>query len=252
MSKFKILFISLILVGLCSPSILAQETKFPKPRGWVNDHAGILNQSERSLLSALANELERATSAEIAVVTLNTIGTTPIEEYAVDLFEKWGIGKKDKDNGLLILVAVNERQVRIEVGYGLEGVITDGLAGQIIREKIVPEFRQGNFGRGLLAAAATTANLIAKEAGVELRELGSIPRETYHIRQKSALESLLGNLIYFMFLFFIFGGRFFIFPLFFPFFGGGRYWSRGGGGFGGGFGGFGGGLSGGGGASGSW
>lgn len=252
MLKFKKLFISLIIVGLCCFSINAQGTKSPKPRDWVNDHAGILSQSERSLLSALINELERATSAEIAVVTLNTIGEASIEGYAVALFEKWGIGKKDKDNGLLILVAVKERKVKIEVGYGLEGVITDGLAGQIIREKIVPEFRQGNFGRGLLAATATTANLIAKEAGVELRELSSIPRETYYIRPKSALERLLGNLVYFMFLFLIFGGRFFIFPLFFPFFGGGRYWSRGGGGFGGGFGGFGGGMSGGGGASGGW
>lgn len=252
MFKFKTLFISLILVGLCSFSIIAQETKSPKPRGWINDYAGILSQPERNLLSALINELERVTSAEIAIVTLNTIGMASIEEYAVDLFEKWGIGKKDKDNGLLILVAVNERQVKIEVGYGLEGIITDGLAGQIIREKIVPEFKQGNFGKGLLAATATTANLIAKDAGIELGELGALPREQYQISRKSASARLFSRLIYFVFLFMIFGGRFFIFPLLFPFFGGGRYWSRGGGGFGGGFGGFGGGLSGGGGAMGRW
>ena len=249
----KLLSLIILVFLLAVLNAPAQDRIKIKARGWVNDYAGILNRNEKSIISAVAAELERATSAELAVVTIESLGATTIENYAVNLFEKWGIGKKNRDNGLLLLVALQEREVRIEVGYGLEGVITDGTSGQIIREKIVPAFRKGDFGGGLLAASATMANLVAKDAGVELGELRALPEEAYRMDTRTAFMQLLGRIMYFVFILMIFGGRFFIFPLLFPF-GGGRYWSRGGGGFGGGgsFGGFGGGLSGGGGASGRW
>jgi len=215
--------------------------KFPQPRGYVNDYAGILSPEVKDLISSYALELDKKTGAQLAVVVVKSLEGLTIEDYAWQLFEKWGIGKKGEDLGVLLLVAPNERKVRIEVGYGFEGKITDGIAGDIIRE-MIPYFKGGDYNRGILYGAGKLLNLMAEELGVKLS--GNIVVKE---RKKS---NLLGNLIYLIFLFLFFGGRFFLFPLFFGGFGGG-YWSGGGGGFGG-FGGFGGGLSGGGGASGSW
>jgi len=184
-------------------------------------------------------------------VTLESIPEGDIESYAVDLFEAWGIGKKGEDNGLLILVSVAERLIRIEVGYGLEGIITDGMAGEVIRQKIAPSFGKGEFGEGIFNGTATLANLIAREKGVELSALSSLPQENYEVAVagKSRRKRALSNLLYLFLILFFMGGRLFLLPFFFM---GGGFWGRGGGGFGGGFGGFGGGLSGGGGATGRW
>ena len=102
-------------------------------------------------LTARLAGLERDTSAEVAVVTIETLGGHPIEEYAAGLFERWGIGKKDKDNGVLFLVAYDESELRIEVGYGLESVITDGRAGRILDREVIPRFRDGDYDEGILA-----------------------------------------------------------------------------------------------------
>ena len=101
---------------------------FPKPYGFANDYANVLNSSQRNELEEYLRNIEEKSSVEIAVAIFDSIGY-PIEEYANLLFEKWGIGKKGKDNGILILVSIKERLIRIEVGYGLEGIITDGIAG---------------------------------------------------------------------------------------------------------------------------
>ncbi|HUW22078.1 MAG TPA: TPM domain-containing protein [Candidatus Bathyarchaeia archaeon] len=123
--------------------------EFPQPAGFVNDWAGIFSTQ---FISSLENQLvsfEKETTVEFSVVTVGDLQETTIEDLAVRLFEEWRIGKKEKDNGLLLLVAPNQRQVRIEVGYGLEGVVTDGRAGRIIREKIIPEFKDGHYEAGV-------------------------------------------------------------------------------------------------------
>jgi uncharacterized protein len=122
---------------------------FPRPIGHVNDFAGVLTEDDRSYLEDFLRALERDTSAEVVVVTVTSLDGSTIEEYAVRLFADWGIGDAAKDNGVLLLVAPAERQVRIEVGYGLEGSLPDGLAGEIIRTAVVPEFREGNLRRGI-------------------------------------------------------------------------------------------------------
>ena len=218
------------------------------PQGYVNDFAGVIPPSEEAVLTSIISELEQKTTAEIAVVTIPTLGNWSLETFAVDLFEKWGIGKKDKDNGVLILVAYSDRKIRIEVGYGLEGVITDRIAGMIIRQKMAPYFQENKFGIGLIQASATVADLIAKEYNVSLSALGNRDTTLDTDAKKRSGGSFIGNLLFILFLFAVFGLRIFFLPLFL---GGGRYWGRGGGGFGG-FGGFGGGGSGGGGASGGW
>ncbi|HDM90092.1 MAG TPA: TPM domain-containing protein, partial [candidate division WOR-3 bacterium] len=143
--------------------------QLPNPVGYVNDFAGIIDPQWESKIEAVIQEVKDKTGAEIAVVTVNSIepyGT--IEEYAVKLFEKWGIGEEEKDNGVLVVVALDIRKVRIEVGYGLEGAIPDGFAGEIIRKTIVPFFRKGSYGEGLYYGVLRLARRIAGEYNVEL------------------------------------------------------------------------------------
>jgi len=245
-----------------------RKASFPKPVGYVNDFARILSSSDIARLTDLITELEGKTTSEIAILTLDRIPEGDIESYAVDLFAAWGIGKKGEDNGLLVLVSVGERLIRIEVGYGLEGTITDGIAGEVIRQKIAPSFQKENFGEGLFQGTAALANLIAKEKGVELSALSSLPEEYYGMSReaRSHPRSEVGDPLLFLLLLILLslGARFYLLPwLFFlrrGYRGRGEYWSTGeggywdggSGGFGGGFGGFGGGSSGGGGATGRW
>jgi len=252
MGKFKIVPLILIALFLLQVPSFGKETSFPKPVGYVNDFARLLSSSDVARLTSLVTELEQKTTSEIAIVTLQSIPGGDIEGYAVDLFEAWGIGKKGEDNGLLILVGVGEQLIRIEVGYGLEGIITDGLAGEVIRQKIAPSFQRGEFGKGLFDGTATLANLIASEKGVKLLALSSLPEENYEMADQGASPGRRAsvNWLYLFLILLFLGGRFFLFP--WLFYMGGGFWGRGGGGFGGGFGGFGGGTSGGGGATGRW
>ena len=108
-----------------------------------------MTADDRAYLENFLRSVERDTTAEVVVVTVSSLDGMTIEEYANRLFADWGIGTKARDNGVLLLVAPADRQVRIEVGYGLKGSLPDGLAGEIIRTAIVPEFKQGNMRRGI-------------------------------------------------------------------------------------------------------
>ncbi len=252
--KFILAGITLFVLALFCTN--KAQAAFPKPQGYVSDTAHILPAGVAEGLETLGRELERKTGAELAIVTVPDLGGESLEPYAADLFQKWGIGKKGQDNGVLILVAITERQIRIEVGYGLEGLIPDGRAGQIIREQITPAFKAGDYGAGIWRGAATVAQIIAKDAGMQL-DL----KKPAGISENQDQEVEINPL----FLFILFIVFIFIFPRIWPLLllgghshGRGGHWSGGGGGFGGGgfggggFGGFGGGMSGGGGASGRW
>lgn len=133
---------------------------FPRPTGYVNDFAGALDASSRASLEQKLAQYDQSTGNQIAIAIFPSLGGVPLEEFAVRLEEAWKVGRKGKDNGILILVAVAERQVRIEVGYGLEGKVTDADAGAIIRSVIAPAFRAGNYGAGLSAAVDALIQLI--------------------------------------------------------------------------------------------
>jgi uncharacterized protein len=235
-----------------------------KPTGYVNDYAGVLSPPVKQQLEALATELDRKTGSQLAIVTVNSLQGEPIEDFSVNLASRWGVGRKDKgDTGVLLLLAVQDRQSRMEVGYGIEPIITDGQAGSILRA-MRPLLRTGNYDGALLQAAGQVAALIAQAKQVTLSTPLPQPQ-----RQPAGENrgSPLGGLIWLLFLFGVpflmmprrrragwYGGSatgFILGGILGSMLGGGG--RGGGGGFSsGGFGGFGGGGFGGGGASGSW
>ncbi len=148
------------LVVLLSSAALAQEPEIPTLTKHVNDYANVLSDSEESRINALCSEIESNWTVEIAVLTIDTTQSMSIEEYSVKVFEKNGIGKKDKDNGLLIVAAIQDRNWRLEVGYGLEPIITDSTAGKIGRAYLIPYFQQEKYGEGLYNAVDAVAKVI--------------------------------------------------------------------------------------------
>jgi uncharacterized protein len=144
--------------GGVNPAALRE---LPSPAGRVNDFAGVLDGRTKSAMESLIAEVEDRTSAELAVVTVDSAGLEGVDAYAMRLFNTWGIGKAAKDNGVLLLVAVGDRDVRIEVGIGLESVIPDATAGEILDEDVVPRFRDGDMAGGLAAGLAAIAELVA-------------------------------------------------------------------------------------------
>lgn len=248
------LFTPLIVVILTFAVFLYAQ-KLPKPVEFVNDFAGVIDENSKMEMERLINILKEKTGSEIAVVTINSIAPyATIEEYSIELATEWGVGKKGEDTGVLILLAMEERKVRIEVGYGLEGIIPDGLAGRIIDNSILPSLKIGDYGTGLLKGVQAVVGIIAKEYNVDLSSYNLDESNKYTMRSNVNI-----GLLIFIILFFLIGGGRFLFPLLFlgalsrrRFFGGGfgSGGSFGGGsGFGGGFSGFGGGGFGGGGAS---
>jgi uncharacterized protein len=142
-----------------------------KPQGCVSDFAGIISDTVKSQVDALSAEVKKSTGAEIAGATVSSLDDMSVEEYAVSLFKKWGIGEKGKDNGVLFLIAPNERKAKIEVGYGLEPVITDGRAGEIIRVIVIPFFKAGDYDQGILQGSMQIAALVTGKEFVP-----SVPR----------------------------------------------------------------------------
>jgi len=147
--KLKSLLLVLVSFLLVIRPVFAK-VDLPAPAGYVNDFAEILSPEFEATLNQNITDFEAKTTDEISVVTIKSLGDMTVEEYAVELFQQWGIGKKSKDNGLLLLIAPAERKVRIEVGYGLESIITDGRSGEILDVQFVPEFKKGNYETGVL------------------------------------------------------------------------------------------------------
>ncbi|MCX6552813.1 MAG: TPM domain-containing protein, partial [Acidobacteria bacterium] len=137
----------------------------------VNDFAGVIDVSSAASLDRLLRSLDAATTDAVVVATVSTVAPyADVREYAVKLFENQGrgIGRKGRDNGILVLLAVKERAVRIEVGYDLESIVTDGFAGETSRDVMVPSFRQGEYGQGLLAGVQRVVARVAEARGVRL------------------------------------------------------------------------------------
>jgi uncharacterized protein len=264
------LFCFLFLLILISPRLPAEQVKDLKPQGYVSDFAGVLSAPAREKLAALCGEVERKTKAQIAIVTVSSLGDQPVEQFAIDLATQWGVGPKQQARGVLILFAPNDRKYRIEVGYGLEAILPDGKVGGFGREA-VPLLQRNDYDDAIVLVTLRVAAVIAQDQNVTLDTLSGTrpPQPESETPPLFPVSSLVWLLIFIIFLFspvlglilrFFFGGWIgprrrgggWMGP---GYYGGGGSWGGGGfggGGGGGGFGGFGGGSFGGGGASGSW
>jgi uncharacterized protein len=257
-------WLAVVLLIFAPSVVLTAESvsTLPAPTGYISDFAGVLSPSTKANLENLCFQVDRQAHAQIAVVTIKTLDNDePIDDFAVALEEKWKVGKKGTDRGLLMLVVMNPRKYRIEVGYGLEGILNDAKVGDIGRA-MVPALSQGDYNTGITIGVQQIARVITADAGVTLNL--TQPVHQYHRQQAPAqisfMELLLGGGAILLILFFLIktGNTGLIFFLLGNLMGGGGGYrgGRGGGGGrdgdGGGFGGFGGGSSGGGGASGDY
>lgn len=252
----------------------AQNPKNLRPQGYINDFAHVISPDTRNSLEGICQELDKKADAQIAIVTVRSLQGRTIEDYSIDLATRWGIGPKQKDRGVMILVAPHEHRYRIEVGYGLEPILPDGLVGDFGREAL-PQLRIGNYSGAILLMTERVAGVIAKDRGMALESLsqnGQAPLGAETAPPPLTPQNLAVPFLCVLVLFFFpllgflmrrragrrYGRGHGVIWSAAPWFlgggfgGGGGSW--GGGGFGGGgrFGGFGGGSFGGGGASGSW
>jgi uncharacterized protein len=243
--------VSVIILLFLAVSPLQGKEDFPSARGAVNDFAGVIPSPDVNQMESLAQEVLEKTGTAVVVATMETVGNNDPDGYANRLYSAWGIGKKGEDKGVLIFLAVKERKIRIETGYGVEGILPDGLVGEILDGYVTPYLKTGDYGKGLANAMAAVSSVIAKAADVSLTGSPSVSRPaTKRVRRSGSLFPLLLLLLILIPLLATRQGRAML-PLLLLMFlsGGGRGGGGGGfGSFGGGFGGFGGGSSGGGGA----
>ena len=266
----------LIILMLLIPT--ASAVSYPQLSGYVTDNANMIDQSYKAKITQLAGAIEKESTVQIAVVTIESLEGESMETYAVTLFEKAGIGKKDKDNGLLIIVAKELHDYRLEVGYGLEGTITDSMKVNIGDRIIVPNFRNGDYGKGIYESMLVVQELLKGNQEVisqySMKQGGGSTEQSAGGSEDLAILFIILFFLIVGFIIFIaimnttysrdpsgrrrYGGGIFGGDFGGPRYGGGGFGGgfgggrSGGGGFGGGFGGFGGGRSGGGGFGGKW
>lgn len=262
-----ILSVATMLLATLAAARLAVPN-LPMPQEYVDDLANVITPEHKHALNGILQELEQKTGAQYIILTVQTTGGIPIEDFSIELaHNRWKLGQKDKDNGLLFTLAVKDRGYRFEVGYGLEGSVTDRFAGQVGRDVLVPYLKKGQYSQGIYEANLRIVQRIAQEAGVQLTGMPHLPPGptaynplTPVLGQRNAPTCCVGPCCGFLILLFLFmmffggmgGGRrgrgswwwLFLLPFLFNRPGGyGR--SRSYGPFGGGYGGFGGGFGGG-------
>jgi uncharacterized protein len=254
----------IILILLClSAAVASSEIAIPdRPLNHVVDLAGIINPDVESNLNRYLLELEQKTTAQMVILTIKSLEGESLEDFSLTVaHERWKLGQKGKDNGVLLLVSLEDRKYRFETGYGLEGVLPDSLAGSIGREFMIPYFRKGDYSTGIFTAALAAISEIATEAGAEITgmpKLRSRASSSYSGRgqRKPTLLGKIFSVLFFIGLIYLFikHPRLLLLLLMMNMMGGGRRsgWGGGGGFSGGSFGGGGGGGFGGGGASGGW
>jgi len=280
-SPFKLFFILVpLVICVAAATAFAQGRQLPAYKGHVNDFANVIDAETEQKMENILLNFEKKTGTQIAVVTMDTLNGQPLEDYATDLYRAWGIGGgsgENRDKGALLLVVIGDRKTRLEVGYGLEGDLPDGLAGQMIRN-MRSDLQAGNYSLGMMKGMRTIVDTLAAKWDVS-REGIEDRQYAYGGGKPAQLSGKAAAIIFFLFIAFIIfmaivsraarrrsragSNLWWIAPLIFNRsggnFGGGSWGSSGGdsGGWGGGgggsdWGGFGGGSSGGGGASDSW
>jgi len=244
--------IALLLMGAPAlgghPARAQDSTRLPAVpafHGYVNDDAGVIGEQRTAQLESFLDQLHQKTGAQFAVLTMQSCEPDDPTTFKTRVFNTWGIGDKDRRDGLLLLVSMKEHAVEFETGYGLEGTLPDGWQARMLRDIAVPEFRNGDPAAGITAAVLAASQRIAAEKGVKLEWNGK------ELRYDEGGSGGIPNWVFMLILFVLF---FVVFPALAASRrrrGGGWYPPGGWGGWGGGFGGFGGGFGGGGGGGGS-
>ena len=239
----------IIIAYLCVQSALLFSLDVPPLDGPVNDYAHMFTTSEIQELNSYLYTIDRQSDLQIAVLTIPSLEGDNLESYSIRVAEKWQIGQKGKDSGVILVIVAQDRKLRIEVGYGLEDRITDAQSSRIIRSVIAPQFKKREYGKGVLLGVKNLVGLALQDE--------SLISDAVKESDRQSDDSIPLPLVIFLIIIFLFGSRFMPGGLFWPllFLSSGRsggYSGRGGsGGFGGGFSG-GGGRFGGGGSSSSW
>ncbi|MBN1546673.1 MAG: TPM domain-containing protein, partial [Syntrophaceae bacterium] len=169
-NKARMLYYSFVLilawVFLIAPCLAVES--YPPATGAVNDFAGVIPAEAREKMASLSQEVLDKTGTAVVVATVKDVGDNAPDMYANELYQAWGIGKKGEDKGVLIFLALQERKIRIETGYGVEGILPDGLVGEILDRYVIPYLKKGDYGTGLGNAVAVVSLIVAKDAGVTL------------------------------------------------------------------------------------
>ncbi len=247
MNLYKNIFLGLLLCSVIGSSPAWAQKRYPAPAGKVNDFAGVLPRPQIQQLENLLQEVLLKTKTTIVVATFKHLNGIDENTAATEIFEQWGIGDKKTDKGILFLVSMEDRRMRIETGYGVEGILPDAKAGRLLDQYVVPQFKQGLFAQGILQGTIVLAQIVAQDAGVSLNNNMSRAPPQQEAQPLTPLGMLFrGIFLILMVILFIRNPSLFFWILLSSM--GGRS-GRGGGSYGGGFGG---GLSGGGGASRGW
>jgi len=190
MKKLSAAFITIALIFSLTICTAAQaDLPSPTSEFFVNDFAGVLSNSAEETINHMGKALEDMTGAQVVVVTVQSLDGQDIDSYANELFRKWGIGEKDRNNGVLILNSVSDRMLRIEVGYGLEGALTDIETAEIRTEYMNPYLKEGNYDSGILNGYTAVVNAVCEEYGIDMDDLlqkmspDSLPDYDYYRQQ---------------------------------------------------------------------
>jgi len=204
---------------LLLPSVLQAVSVPVRPSAYVVDLAGIVDDRIERKLNGYLRELEQKTTAQVAVLTIKTLEGEALADLSLKIaHDTWKLGRRGKDNGLLLLVALKERKFRFEVGYGLEGILPDSLVGSLGRDYLVPFFKKGDYSGGIEAAVLALAGKIAKDAGVSITGMPTARSSGQSGKPRGMFSSILSGLICLLLLFFFLKNpRAFL--LFFLFFG---------------------------------
>jgi uncharacterized protein len=241
----------LLVLALAGPA--SALTVPERPANYVVDMAGVVRADIAGPLNLYLKELDEKTGAQVVVLTVPSLEGEALEAFSLSVAEKWKLGSKDKDNGLLFFVAIGDRKYRFEVGYGLEGILPDSAVGSIGRELVVPRFRAGDYSGGIEAAVGAIVETIARDEGVTLTGRPEGLGAAGGVGGGGVLQ-VIGTIAILLVMGYLFIRHPYLFILLMMSGGGRSSWGggRGFGGGGGGFGGGGGGGFGGGGASGGW
>ncbi|WP_330167738.1 YgcG family protein [Bartonella grahamii] len=197
--------LSILYLIIALGNVTYAHTKFPPLTGYINDMAHLLDHAtQRNLTEKLAT-LEEKTGDQIVLVTLPTLSGNDIETYSNSLFRTWRLGQKQINNGILIVIAPNERKARIEVGYGLEGELTDAISSVIINSFMIPNFREGNYQKGIVESVHAIIKVITQSDADFSFRINQKAKAVEEQRKQAEKEEMIINTIMFLILFIVVG-----------------------------------------------